>query len=116
MQNSIRRIENLHIGFWLLKDLGWVQNIHILGISMLIPTLLMALWLTWRMRHDFAELTHNIAVCCWIVANGIWMIGEFFYNDGTRLLATVFFLAGVGALAVFYAARIVARVKVWQNA
>lgn len=69
---------------------------------MLVPTLALAVWLTWLMRHNFAELTHNVAVCCWIIANGIWMIGEFFYNDGTRPLATIFFLFGILSLASFY--------------
>jgi len=102
MQPRLRKLENMHIAFWLLKDVGWVQDLHVLGITMVIPTLAVAVWLTWKMRDDLAELAHNVAVCCWIIANGIWMVGEFFYNDGTRPLATVFFMIGVAALASFY--------------
>jgi hypothetical protein len=103
MELRLRKLENLHIAFWLLKDVGWVQDLHILGITMVIPTLAVALWLTWKMRHEIAELAHNAAVCCWIIANGIWMIGEFFYNDGTRPLATIFFMVGLAPLVAFYA-------------
>jgi hypothetical protein len=93
----------MHIAFWLLKDVGWVQDLHILRIAMVVPTLAVAMWLTWKMRDDTAELAHNLSVCCWIIANAIWMIGEFFYNDSTRPLATIFFILGVTTLLAFYA-------------
>lgn len=102
MQQSLRRVENLHIAFWLLKDLGWVQDMHVLGVAMVIPTLSMALWLTWQMRHERSELAHNTAVCCWIVANAIWMMGEFFYHDSTRPQATIFFGLGLAILSFHY--------------
>ena len=100
--NNIRKIENLHIIFWLVKDFGWVQDIHLLGMVMVFPTLLIALLLTWQMRADVAESAHNIAVCCWITANSIWMAGEFFFEDGTRPLATIFFSLGIAVLVTYY--------------
>jgi hypothetical protein len=109
MQESIRKIENLHIGFWLLKDIGWVRDLHTLGIAMVVPTLFIAIWLTWKLRHNFSELTHNIAVCCWITANAIWMVGEFFYDDGTRPIATVFFAIGIASIALYYGKQVAAR-------
>jgi hypothetical protein len=102
MQRSLRQVENLHIAFWLLKDLGWVQDIHVLGLVMVVPTLSVAIWLTWQMRHESAELAHNSAVCCWIVANAIWMVGEFFFHDSTRPYATIFFGIGLSILALHY--------------
>jgi hypothetical protein len=107
MKESVRKIENLHIGFWLLKDIGWVRDLHVLGIAMVVPTLFIALWLTWKLRHDFSELTHNIAVCCWITANAIWMVGEFFYDDGTRPYATIFFTIGIAAIALYYLKQVI---------
>ena len=99
---AIRKIENVHIGFWLLKDIGWIQDLHILGITMVIPTLLIAIWLTWHTRSDSGECAHCAAVVCWITANAIWMVGEFFYNDTTRPIASIFFGIGVVILAWHY--------------
>jgi thiol:disulfide interchange protein len=109
MDRSLRRVENLHIAFWLLKDLGWVQDIHLLGVIMVIPTLSMAIWLTWQMRHERSELAHNTAVCCWIIANAIWMMGEFFLHDSTRPQATIFFCIGLSILLVHYCAEYLKR-------
>lgn len=102
MTPAIRKIENVHIGFWLLKDIGWIQDFHILGIAMVIPTLLIAIWLTWHTRRDAEECAHGAAVVCWITANAIWMVGEFFYNDTTRPIASIFFAIGVVILAWHY--------------
>jgi thiol:disulfide interchange protein len=114
MKHSLRQVENLHIAFWLLKDLGWVQEIHVLGLFMVVPTLAVAIWLTWQLRHELAELAHNLAVCCWIVANAIWMVGEFFYHDSTRGYATIFFAVGIATLGVYYAGRIRAHLRAPQ--
>lgn len=114
MKNSLRQVENLHIAFWLLKDLGWVQEIHVLGLIMVVPTLSVAIWLTWQLRHERAELAHNLAVCCWIIANAIWMVGEFFYHDSTRGYATIFFAIGIAALGVYYGSRIRAHIRAPQ--
>lgn len=102
MNPEIRKIENVHIGFWLLKDIGWIQDFHILAITMVIPTLLIAIWLTWHTRRDAGECVHCAAVVCWITANAIWMVGEFFYNDTTRSVASIFFSVGVLLLACHY--------------
>lgn len=107
MNPGIRKIENIHIGFWLLKDIGWIQDLHILGIIMVVPTLLIALWLTWHTRHDAGECAHGAAVVCWISANAIWMVGEFFFNDTTRPIASLFFGLGVLILAWYYIHRII---------
>lgn len=114
MKHSLRQVENLHIAFWLLKDLGWVQEIHVLGLIMVVPTLSVAVWLTWQLRHERAELAHNLAVCCWIIANAIWMVGEFFYHDSTRGYATIFFAVGIATLGVYYGACIRARLRAPQ--
>jgi hypothetical protein len=49
-----------------------------LGIFMIAPTLLFAIYITYLNRSDKAELAHNLAVCFWISANSVWMIGEFY--------------------------------------
>ncbi len=69
---------------------------------MAVPTLAIAFWLTWQMRANVGETVHNVAVCCWISANTIWMTGEFFFEDGTRSIATIFFSLGIFVLGVHY--------------
>lgn len=105
MFKQLREFENFHIVLWLLKDLCWVSDWKIAGMVMIIPTLFMALYITWRSRKDTADIYHNIAVCCWICANGTWMTGEFFFNDTWRPFALVFFLAGIAVVTFYYALR-----------
>lgn len=99
---DFRKIENLHILLWLLKDLCWVADWKIMGTVMILPTIGVAFWLTWKMRSNYAELMHNLAVIFWIFANATWMLGEFYWNDGTRLYAMSFFIIGLVFLAIFY--------------
>lgn len=101
-----RRIENLHILFWLLKDIAWAVNFRMLGVTMIIPTIIAALVITWQTRRIFSELVHNLAVVFWITANCSWMIGEFYGIDegtyGLRKLAIIPFSIGLLILAVYY--------------
>lgn len=97
-----RKIENLHVALWLLKDCSWVSDWKFLGLFMVIPTLAVALKICWDTRHHTTDLIHNIAVTLWICANTTWMIGEFYYNDGTRDFAKVFFYSGIALLAAHY--------------
>lgn len=99
---DFRKIENLHILLWLLKDSCWVADLKWMGTFMILPTISVAIWLTWKMRKSYSELMHNLAVIAWILANSAWMIGEFFFDDGTRPIALVFFGLGLALLFVFY--------------
>jgi predicted permease len=97
---NIRKFENIHILLWLLKDLCWVTLSETIAVIMVIPTVALAFYIAWLSRIEKAELYHNLAVCCWIMANSIWMIGELFYNDQTRNMAILFFT--IGLLLIFY--------------
>lgn len=106
---KFRRTENLHILLWLLKDVSWAMNFRILGLVMIIPTLTVALMITWQTRHMKSELFHNLAVDFWITANCTWMIGEFFHIDenvwhgyGLRQVSILPFALGLGILAYYY--------------
>ncbi|SDL95306.1 hypothetical protein SAMN05421813_10438 [Daejeonella rubra] len=102
MINSIRKFENLHIACWLIKDTCWVMDIRTLGIIMIFPTLFLAFYITYKFRQLLSELYHNLAVCFWIMANTIWMIGEFFFDDTLRPYSIVFFLAGLLVILYYY--------------
>ena len=42
-----RRMENMHIVFWLVKDISWCMIWKELGIAMFIPTLSIAIIIAW---------------------------------------------------------------------
>ncbi len=105
-----RRMENLHIVFWLFKDISWCLIWKVLGIAMVIPTLTIAIIISIRTRKIKSELAHNLAVAFWISANSLWMIAEFFefdtavvWNEFTgKHLALIPFCAGVLILLYYY--------------
>jgi len=99
---NLREYENLHIVLWLMKDTCWLLEWKLAGVCMAIPTIGVALHITWRHRKNNAELFHSIAVSNWICANAVWMLGEFFYDDTLRPLAGVFFGFGFISLAIYY--------------
>lgn len=99
---KFRFYENLHVLFWLIKDMCWCMLYKPVGILMITPTLVLAIYFTIKFRHDAMELVHNLAICCWIIANCIWMIGEFFFQDGLRPYAIVFFSLGLFILSIYY--------------
>ncbi len=78
------------------------MDMKTLGMIMIVPTLLLAFYITYRFRKIASEFYHNIAVCSWIMANTVWMIGEFFFDDTLRPYAIVFFLLGLIVLAIYY--------------
>ncbi len=73
---------------------------------MIIPALTVAVTITWQTRKITAELYHNLAVLLWIIANSLWMAGEFYGFDegtwGSRHLALLPFGAGLLILLYFY--------------
>ncbi|WP_196957028.1 hypothetical protein [Hymenobacter guriensis] len=107
---AYRRMENLHIVFWLLKDVSWCMVWKPLGLAMIVPTLAIAIIISWRTRHLVSELAHNLAIVLWISANSYWMISEFFHFDEVLVwhsvtgkhLALVPFGAGLAVLAYYY--------------
>ena len=98
-----RRIENLHIVFWLIKDMSWAMLWRPLGIVMIFPTVIVAALITWQTRKLKSELYHNLAVLFWILANCYWMIVEFMdAPDHYRYYAAVPFGIGFAFIAAYY--------------
>jgi hypothetical protein len=98
-----RRLENLHILFWLLKDLSWAMLWKPLGVVMIIPTIAAALIITWQTRHIRSEFLHNLAVDFWILANAYWMLTEFFStNDSLRYYSAIPFTIGLIIIGYYY--------------
>lgn len=81
-----RKMENLHIVFWLFKDVAWCMLWRPLGIAMIFPTLIISIVIAWRTWQYMSERCHNLAITVWISANSYWMISEFFHFDEIPLL------------------------------
>ncbi len=98
-----RKTENLHIVFWLIKDMSWAMLWKPLGLFMIIPTIGAALLITWQTKHIKSELLHNLAVDFWIVANAYWMLTEFYSaNDTLRYYTIIPFSIGIIIIAYYY--------------
>lgn len=105
-----RKMENLHIVFWLFKDVAWCMVWKPLGIVMIFPTLIVSIIIAWRTRQYMSELCHNLAITIWITANSYWMISEFigfdthplFGNYTMKHLAIIPFSIGLLILGFYY--------------
>lgn len=105
-----RKMENLHIVFWLFKDVSWCMFWRPLGIAMIFPTLIIAIVIAWRSRQYMSELCHNLAITFWISANSYWMISDFFQFDNVPVfgdytlkhLAIIPFALGILLLGFYY--------------
>lgn len=102
MTPTVRVQENLHVLLWLLKDLCWLMEYRVAGLVMVLPTIAVAVLITWQSRADRRDLFHALAVTLWIMANSTWMIGDFFFEERGHGIAQAFFLSGLGLLALFY--------------
>jgi hypothetical protein len=76
---------------------------------MIIPTLAVAVIITWQTRNIVSELLHNIVVALWITANCTWMVGEFYGWDenlwgpyGLRQATVIPFSIGLLILLYYY--------------
>jgi hypothetical protein len=100
---KFRKTENLHILFWLFKDLSWAMLWKPLGIAMILPTIGVALLITWQTRKIKAELFHNLAIDFWICANAMWMLLEFTgLDDQYRKYTAIPFSIGVFFILSYY--------------
>jgi hypothetical protein len=105
-----RKMENLHIVFWLFKDISWCMIWQSLGIAMIFPTLSIAIIIAYRTRQIMSEVCHNVAIVFWIIANAYWMISEFFHFDENivfgkitfKYLCIIPFAIGILILAYYY--------------
>lgn len=102
MNARLRKFENLHILLWLIKDLFWLTEFKLLGVIMILPTFIAAVWLTYHSRNERVELLHNIAVTLWIIVNGNWMIAEFYFDDVNKMYSAPIFVIGLVVLAIHY--------------
>jgi hypothetical protein len=63
-----------------------VHGLETIWQAMIIPTLSIAIVISWRSRLYMSEVCHNIAIVFRITANAFWMISEFSGFDSRPLL------------------------------
>ena len=108
--SQLKKKENIHIFFWLIKDFCWSLEIKWLALFMILPTFSLAIIIFWNSRLIISEAYHNFAICFWILANSIWMIGEF-YNKELRVFAASLFLLGLITLLIYYSKMYLLKLK-----
>jgi len=97
---SVGPLENFHIFLWLIKDTCWVLELRWLGVGMVAPAFLVAVYLVWLTRK-VPTLYVNISVLFWISANSFWMIAEFFGFEAYKYYAVFPFLAGLASFFIY---------------
>jgi len=99
--DRLKKIDNLHIVFWLIKDSCWMLELRWLGAIVMVPTLYLALHIIFKTK-DTLIFYLNIAIFFWILANSFWMMMEFFFNDHYRCYAAIPFALGFLFVGIFY--------------
>ena len=100
---KFRSMENMHILFWLIKDICWCLSFRPLGIAMIFPTLFIAVWIMWKNRSIASELFHNISIVLWITANSMWMVAEFMeVDEQVKPYCLIPFSLGILLLLFYY--------------
>ncbi len=98
---NIKKHENLHVVFWLIKDSCWMLQLRWLGVVMIIPTLIIAAVIVYATRKT-TDVYINFAVLFWICANSFWMYTEFFTTGKYKLLAAIPFVFGFMCVGIYY--------------
>lgn len=100
MTEKIRKSENLHVLLWLIKDCCWMMDIKSLGTFMVLPTISMAAYVCYISKKELNSLLPNLAVLCWISANSLWMLFDF-YQWVLKPYALVFFAIGFVFIMIY---------------
>jgi hypothetical protein len=100
-RRSLRSLENIHVPLWLIKDTCWMLGWKWLGTIMIVPTIGMAIYITYQSRKK-REFYLNIAICSWVSANAWWMSCEFFDLMTLKNIAAVPFLTGMLMVGYYY--------------
>lgn len=79
-------VSTLGLAAWLVKDASW----SLLFLPTALPAAIAALVLEARIlimtpRSKQALLVHEAALLLWLLANAIWMVDEFLFDDGIHM-------------------------------
>ncbi len=99
--SKLKKLENIHIVFWLFKDSFWMLNFQFLAIVMVIPTIIIAIINVFISKKTLDIYIH-IAILCWILANCIWMFNEFYVMTFYKYYASLFFGLGLLFMLLYF--------------
>jgi hypothetical protein len=100
MIDKLRKTENLHVVFWLFKDMCWMLEYKLAGAIMILPTLVMAFYVLYLSKNNYNLVIVNLAIIFWICANSAWMISDF-YNNIPKSISLIFFIGGILTMLVY---------------
>lgn len=84
--------ENVHVLFWLGKDVAWNREIPAMWVVFMIPTLLVGsdfAWKTLVKKRLVIDHAHYAAQLFWVLSNAIWAAVELFFPNSSTLDKTV---------------------------
>jgi hypothetical protein len=99
--DRIKKYENIHIVFWLIKDTCWMLELKTAGTIVMFPTIYVAIYIAYKTRAT-PELYINLAILFWIIANSYWMMIEFFNDNEFKNAAIIPFILGFIFVIIFY--------------
>lgn len=101
ISKTIRDYENLHILLWLMKDTSWMMDWKLLGVTMIVPTMIVAISLVIKTFKE-SDLWINLAICFWITANAFWMCCDFSEHSELKNYAGFPFVFGFICVGWYY--------------
>lgn len=80
---SVRYVENIHLYFWLLKDLAWSLRYTDFGMTFgtIAVLFLGVLYYNAIKTTSSEEILYVITMTFWLIGNYLWMMGELQYDD-----------------------------------
>lgn len=100
---SVRHIENIHIYFWILKDLGWLLDNPYVSITFGILSLLI-LMILFYINTNYEELYFICVTFIWLFSNFIWMVGDVLQYDTKvyQFICSCGMTLGICLIACYY--------------
>lgn len=100
-----RQLDIIHVPLWIIKDTCWMMEFKALGVLMIIPTISVAIILCYKSRNYLQRLLLNGSVLCWVSANALWMLNDFF-DLNIHWLSLMLFSLGLIVVAIYVYFRI----------
>ena len=103
---SVRGSENIHIYFWICKDIGWIFNNDFVGIFFGTSALLWLCVLAYNYYYerDYEQLYFLFPTFLWLFGNYLWMCGNLLFGtDIFRFEASCIMMIGLISIIFYFA-------------
>lgn len=102
---SVRGCENVHIYFWIAKDLCWIMNVKEMGMFFGLCAILclgVLLYHAFRYKNN-EEKYFLVPTALWLLGNYIWMSGNLLYGtDIYRFPASCMMMTGLLLIVLYF--------------